>query len=406
MHYNHHTLSNGLRIIHQPSLSKVAYCGFAINAGTRDELEDEHGMAHFVEHMIFKGTEKRSALRIMNYIEKVGAEINAYTTKEETVVYSAFLKEDFNRAADLLADIVFHSVFPQREIDKEVNVVLDEIMSYEDNPSELIFDDFEDMIFSGHSLGRNILGNPETLKTFNTEKILSFTKRYYHPSNMVFFVQGDINFNRIIDYVEKLTKGMSSSSVVIHRTPPPAYMTQNITMSKDTHQVHVIMGNRSYAASDEKRTALYLLNNILGGPSMNSRLNMALREKRGLVYNVESNLTSYTDTGVFGIYFATHPRYLDKCISYITNELIWVSSSEIAPHILDSAKRQIIGQIGVASDNNENNALNMAKTFLHYNNCETPETIFERIRSVNPYDIKMVASEVVNYELLSSLTYK
>ena len=303
MSYNTFTLSNGLRIIHAPNLSKVAYCGFAVDAGTRDEYEQEQGMAHFVEHLIFKGTEKRHAWHILNRMENVGGDLNAYTNKEETVIYSAFLAEHFPRAVELLADIVFHSTFPQHEIDKEVEVIIDEIQSYEDSPSELIFDDFEELIFPNHPLGRNILGKPELLRQFTSRNALEFTARFYKTTNMVFFVQGNIDFKKVIRTVEKAVSDISLSETNRQRIAPFTYIPQTLTINKDTHQAHVMIGSRGYHAYDEKRTGLYLLNNILGGPGMNSRLNLALRERRGLVYNVEANLTSYTDTGVFCIYF-------------------------------------------------------------------------------------------------------
>lgn len=301
MQSNEYTLPNGLRIIHEPTLSKVAYCGFAIDAGTRDEAENEQGMAHFVEHLIFKGTEKRKAWHILNRMENVGGDLNAYTNKEETVVYSAFLTEHLERALELLGDIVFHSTFPQHEIEKETEVIIDEIQSYEDTPSELIFDDFEDMIFRNHPLGRNILGKPELLRSFHTEDVLSFTRRYYQPGNMVFFVQGQYDFKKIIRLAEKYLSDIPAMEVNNHRVPPPLYVPEHLTIAKDTHQAHVMIGSRGYNAYDDKRTALYLLNNVLGGPGMNSKLNVSLRERRGLVYNVESNLTSYTDTGAFCI---------------------------------------------------------------------------------------------------------
>lgn len=321
MSYNTFTLSNGLRIIHAPNLSKVAYCGFAVDAGTRDEYEQEQGMAHFVEHLIFKGTEKRHAWHILNRMENVGGDLNAYTNKEETVIYSAFLAEHFPRAVELLADIVFHSTFPQHEIDKEVEVIIDEIQSYEDSPSELIFDDFEELIFPNHPLGRNILGKPELLRQFTSRNALEFTARFYKTTNMVFFVQGNIDFKKVIRTVEKAVSDISLSETNRQRIAPFTYIPQTLTINKDTHQAHVMIGSRGYHAYDEKRTGLYLLNNILGGPGMNSRLNLALRERRGLVYNVEANLTSYTDTGVFCIYFGTDTEDVGHCIRLVHKEL-------------------------------------------------------------------------------------
>ncbi len=406
MHYNEYTLPNGLRIIHEPTLSKVAYCGFAIDAGTRDEAENEQGMAHFVEHLIFKGTEKRKAWHILNRMENVGGDLNAYTNKEETVVYATFLKEHLERALELLGDIVFHSTFPQHEIEKETEVIIDEIQSYEDTPSELIFDDFEDMIFRNHPLGRNILGKPELLRSFRTEDVLSFTRRFYQPGNMVFFVQGQYDFKKIIRLVEKYLSDIPDVRVENRRTPPPLYVPEHLTVPRDTHQAHVMIGSRGYNAYDDKRTALYLLNNVLGGPGMNSKLNVSLRERRGLVYNVESNLTSYTDTGAFCIYFGTDVDDMDTCLKLTYKELKRMRDVKMTSSQLAAAKKQLIGQIGVASDNFENNALGMAKTYLHYHKYESSELVFKRIEELTAEQLLEVANEMFAEEYLSTLIYK
>lgn len=405
MNYHTHTLSNGLRIIHAPNQSAVAYCGFAIDAGTRDEAENEQGMAHFVEHLLFKGTQKRHAWHILNRMEHVGGDLNAYTNKEETVVYSAFLAEHFPRAVELLADIVFHSTFPQTEIDKEVEVIIDEIQSYEDSPCELIFDDFEELIFPRHPLGRNILGKPDLLHQFKSEDALRFTNRYYQPNNMIFFVQGNVEFKRVVRLVEKATADLSSNASTFERKRPEVYIPQTLTLHRDTHQAHVMIGSRGYDAHNEKRTALYLLNNILGGPGMNSRLNVSLRERSGLVYNVEANLTSYTDTGVFCIYFGTEHKDVDRCIRLVKKELKKLCDKPLSPIQLAAAKKQIIGQIGVARDHAENTALGMAKTFLHYHKMDNPQDIFQRIEALTAKELWEVSNEMFAEENLSSLIY-
>ena len=405
MNYHTHTLSNGLRIIHAPNQSAVAYCGFAIDAGTRDEAENEQGLAHFVEHLLFKGTQKRHAWHILNRMEHVGGDLNAYTNKEETVVYSAFLAEHFPRAVELLADIVFHSTFPQTEIDKEVEVIIDEIQSYEDSPCELIFDDFEELIFPHHPLGRNILGKPDLLHQFKSEDALRFTNRYYQPNNMIFFVQGNVEFKRVVRLVEKATADLSSNASTFERKRPEVYIPQTLTLHRDTHQAHVMIGSRGYDAHNEKRTALYLLNNILGGPGMNSRLNVSLRERSGLVYNVEANLTSYTDTGVFCIYFGTEHKDVERCIRLVKKELKKLCDKPLSPIQLAAAKKQIIGQIGVARDHAENTALGMAKTFLHYHKMDDPQDIFQRIEALTAKELWEVSNEMFAEENLSSLIY-
>ena len=405
MTYNTCTLSNGLRIVHAPNTSAVAYCGFAIDAGTRDEAEDEQGMAHFVEHLIFKGTKKRYAWHILNRMEHVGGDLNAFTNKEETVVYSAFLAEHFPRAVELLADIVFHSTYPQHEIEKEVEVIIDEIQSYEDSPSELIFDDFEELIFPHHPLGRNILGKPEQLRGFRSEDALKFTSRYYRPDNMVFFVQGNIDFKRVVRLVEKATDDIPALTTERNRMKPHPYVPQSLTLHRDTHQAHVMIGSRGYDAHSEKRTALYLLNNILGGPGMNSRLNVSLREHSGLVYNVEANLTSYTDTGVFCIYFGADQHDVNRCIRLVHKELKHLRDKPLSVTQLAAAKKQIIGQIGVARDNAESTALDLGKTFLHYGKVEAPQEIFRRIEALTAHDLWEVSNEMFAEEYLSTLIY-
>lgn len=402
-----HTLSNGLRIIYRPLPTDVAYCGYAVNAGTRDEADNEQGMAHFVEHMIFKGTQKRKAWHILNRMEAVGGDLNAYTNKEEMVVYTAFLSSDWQRATELLTDIVFHSTFPQREIDKEIEVIIDEIQSYEDNPSELIFDDFEDMVFRGSPLGRNILGQPDQLRTFTTADALAFTKRLYRPDNMVFFAQGKLDFNRLIHTLERLTADIEAlPSGKPLRLPPPAYVPEKLVVEKDTHQAHVMIGARGFNAYDDRRTALYLLNNILGGPGMNSRLNVALREKRGLVYNVESNLTSYTDTGLFCIYFGTDTHDVERCMRLTKTELRKLCEKPLTATQLQAVKKQLVGQICVASDNFENNALGMAKIFLHYNKYENRANVCKCIEAVTANEIFNVANEMFDEAYLSTLIYR
>lgn len=401
------TLSNGLRVIFRPEVSNVAYCGFAIDAGTRDEADREQGMAHFVEHLIFKGTQKRKAWHILNRLEAVGGDLNAYTNKEETVVYAACLKDDLPRALELLVDIVFHSTFPQREIDREVEVIIDEIQSYEDSPGELIFDDFEDLIFRGHPLGHNILGRPELLKQFRTTDALAFIQRFYQPSNMVFFIQGSTDFKKLLRELEHLMADIPSAiHVETHRTPPPLYVPERLVVSKDTHQAHIMLGGRAYNAYDEKRTALYLLNNVLGGPGMNSRLNVSLRERRGLVYNVESNLTSYTDTGAFSIYFGTDPEDVDTCLKLVYKELKRMRDVQMTSSQLTAAKKQLIGQIGVASDSFENNALSMGKTFLHYRKREDVDEVRRRIEALTATELIEVANEMLAEEHLTTLIYK
>ena len=306
----------------------------------------------------------------------------------------------------LLADIVFHSTFPQHEIDKEVEVIIDEIQSYEDSPSELIFDDFEELIFPNHPLGRNILGKPDLLRQFKTSNALDFTSRYYRPDNMVFFVQGNIDFKRVVRLVEKAVGDITISASEQKRDIPHPYVPQSKKIRRDTHQAHVMIGSRGYDAHSDKRTALYLLNNILGGPGMNSRLNVSLREKSGLVYNVEANLTSYTDTGVFCIYFGADSKDVNRCIRLVHKELKRLREKPLSTLQLASAKKQIIGQISVARDNSESTALDLGKTFLHYGKHEGPNEVFRRIEALTAHDLWDVSNEMFAEDYLSTLIYE
>ena len=403
--YFTHSLSNGLRIILQQTSSQVAYCGYAVNAGTRDEDADTPGMAHFIEHMLFKGTTRRKAWHILNRMEHVGGDLNAFTNKEETVVYCSFMKQDFSRAAELLTDLVFHSVFPEHEMEKECEVIIDEIKMYEDTPAELIFDDFEDLIFAGHPLGRNILGNAEHLRSYGKADADAFFHRYYKPDNMIFFVMGNYTIEQVIREVEKRTSDIATVPVVLHRQQPPFTPVKRLDVSKRSHQAHVMMGGRAYDGQSTKRVALNLINNMLGGPGMNSRLNIALREHRGLVYEIESNYTPYTDIGTFSIYFGCDHDDAERCIELVFKELKQFREQRLSDSQMRAAKKQLIGQIGVSSDNNENNALGMAKTFLHYNRFITSEEAFHNIELLTSNLLQDVAQEILMESNLSILHY-
>ena len=322
MEYNTFTLDNGLRVIHLPSDSNVVYCGFQIAAGTRNEKAGEEGLAHFCEHMTFKGTQRRNAMRVLNELERVGGDINAFTNKEDTVFYAAVLREHLPKAVDLLTDIVFHSTYPQHEIDKEVEVICDEIESYNDSPAELIYDEFENLLFKGHPLGHNILGTSEQVRRFTTEDALRFTRRHYRPDNAIFFIYGAPT-----PYISRREWGLNTLKSI--ENGDDSQVTKGnerlspwegngggstVCLSLGTHQAHVMIGNLAYAATDNRRWPLYLLNNIIGGPAMNTRLNIALRERRGLVYTVESSMVAYGDTGMWCTYFGCDPADVNKCL--------------------------------------------------------------------------------------------
>ncbi|HML66438.1 MAG TPA: pitrilysin family protein [Dysgonomonas sp.] len=405
INYLTHTLSNGLRIVHKPIESNVSYCGFIVNAGTRDEAPDQYGMAHFVEHMLFKGTDKRRAYHIINRMENVGGELNAFTNKEETVVYSVFLEQHFSRAIELLSDITFHSNFPQSEIEKEVEVIIDEIHSYEDSPSELIFDEFENLVFDQSQIGHNILGSAELLQNFDGQMAKAFVNKFYNPSNMVFFSLGRTDFKKIVYYAEKYLSAIPDIKSDIQRIKPVDISSVNKREDKETSQAHVLIGGRSYSLCDPNRRVLNLLNNLLGGPGMNSRLNISLREKRGYVYNVDSSITSYTDTGITSIYFGCDKKNVDKCISLVHKELNRLRKEKLTSGQLSTAKKQLIGQIGVMGDNHENLALALGKNFLHHNHFNTLAETAQKIEAVTAEQILAVSNEIFDERSLFTLIY-
>lgn len=403
--YQSYTLKNGLRIVHLPLDSHVSYCGFIVNAGTRDEQAYEFGMAHFVEHMLFKGTGKRRSHHIINRMEAVGGEINAYTNKEETVIYSICLEEYFERAFELLTDLTFHSTFPQQEIEKEIDVILDEINSYEDSPSDLIYDEFENQIFKNSQLGHNILGEPDLLPKFNSEMAQQFTRKHYHPENMVFFSTGKTDFRKIIRLSEKYLSDLTSNSDNSERKAPSTTTSEKLLLEKDTSQSHVLIGGQCYNMHNPKRNTLHLLNNILGGPGMNSRLNISLREKRGYVYNVESSTTLYSDTGLFAIYFGCDKRNTEKCLKLIQKELDLLKNTSLTTSQLSAAKKQLSGQVAVSSDNHENLALALGKSFLNYNHFNSIEETIKKIDQITSSEILEAANEIFSDQNLSSLSY-
>ena len=452
MKYNTYTLDNGLRIIHLPSDSKVVYCGYQINAGTRNEEPGEEGLAHFCEHVTFKGTERRKAWHILNCLESVGGDLNAYTNKEGTVYYSAILKEHIARAVDLLTDIVFHSVYPQAEIDKEVEVICDEIESYNDSPAELIYDEFENIIFKGSPLGHNILGTAEQVRSFKTEDALRFTRKLYRPDNAIFFAYGDIDFKKLVKLIRKaladddsgklaenaansvgklaeeklpqisqitqisgdensITTEKSVSSV--KSVGPENYPSvgkeiagQTIVMQKNTHQAHVMIGTRAYDVNDSRRMPLYLLNNMLGGPGMNAKLNLALSEHNGLVYTVESTMVAYGDTGIWSIYFGCDEHDVKRCLRLVRKELDKFMQKPLSEAQLKAAKKQIKGQVGVACDNRENFALDFGKSFLHYGWEKNVDRLYEQVDEITAEQIQAVAQELFDKDRLTTLIFR
>ncbi len=406
MVFETHTLSNGIRLIHHSVNANVAHCGIILNTGSRDEKEEEWGIAHYIEHVVFKGTTKRKAYHILSRMEDVGGELNAYTTKEETCIYTTFLDKDYTRAIELISDITFNSIFPEKELEKEKEVILDEINSYKDSPSELIFDDFEELIFKGDPIGRNILGTPKHVKAFKRDDILNFIKNNYHTDQMVISSVGNIKFSRLVKIVEKYFGEIPESIRTTKRNKPNSYEARTQTMIKKTYQRHCVMGNIAYDLDDERRIPLSLLTNILGGPGMNSRLNLTLRERHGLAYNIEANYTPYADTGVFSIYFGTDKGNLDKCLSLINKEMDLLCTKKLGPGQLTRAKNQMIGQIAISTENNENLMLSIGKSFLLYNRIDSLEELYQKVESITAEELLEVANEILNKDLLTTLMYK
>jgi predicted Zn-dependent peptidase len=404
--YEIHTLSNGIRIVHRRVTGKVAHCGLLINTGSRDEGEDEWGMAHFIEHVIFKGTTKRKSFHVLSRLENVGGDLNAYTTKEETCVHATFLNQYYDRSLELISDIVFNSIFPFKELEKEKEVVIDEINSYQDSPSELIFDDFEDQMFNGYPIGRNILGSPELVKSFNKEKIIKFMDKAYNTDEMVISSVGNISFAKLVRIVEKYFAHIPANPRSFTRIIPVDYAVSNNVVERNTYQSHCIMGNLAYSATDEKRITLGMLTNILGGPGLNSRLNLNLREKHGLAYNVEANYSPYADKGIFNIYFGCDHEDLNKCFSICNKEMKKLKDKKLGILQFRTAQQQLLGQMAISSENNENQMLSIGKSIILYDRVDTLESIYKKIAHVSANDLLEVANEIFEPSTMSTLIYK
>ena len=424
--YQSVTLANGLRIVHRLTETPVMYCGFMVDCGTRDEVGlEDYGMAHFVEHVLFKGTATRDSWHINNRMESVGGELNAFTTKEETTFYAIGLNKDFARACNLLCDLICNPTVPQHELEMEREVVIDEIMSYRDTPSDLIFDEFENRLFTSSTdphpswcaLGHNILGNEDTVRTFDHEKSLHFIDENYTPDRMVFFHQGTTPFDKVVKTIEKnfrctrmpkqsWKRAEDDNRVNRYRTSLHSGNSAEqrpIVIHQDTHQSHVLLGTPSYPIGHEYAAALALLCNILGGPGMNSRLGLELREHRGLVYTVESNITNYTDAGYLGIYFGCDHHDVSRCLRLCHRQLERFQDELLSPRQISNAQKQLGGQLGVAMANMENNAIALAKNLLRLGRVETLEQTCERINNVTPELIQTVAREVFDKSLLKTV---
>ncbi|NBC84130.1 MAG: insulinase family protein [Bacteroidetes bacterium] len=406
MEYFTHTLKNGMRLIHRQVKSPIAHCGLMINTGSRDEEDSEHGYAHFIEHVLFKGTKRRRAYHILSRLDDVGGDLNAYTTKEETCVHASFFKQDYARAFDLIGDIVFNSTFPQKEIDKEKEVIIDEINSYKDSPSEWIYDEFEALVFKGNPIARPVLGNKKSIQRVQQRDLQQFIANNYATNDMVMASVGDLPFKRVVAYFEKYFEAYPIIEKSTTRKQSNGYQPEIIQKNKKTHQLHCIIGNVSYSLKNDQRYAMYLLNNLIAGPTLNSRVNMALREKHGLAYNVESFFMPYTDTGIFGLYFGADKSDLPKCLKIIEKEFTKLRDTKLGILQLQRAKLQILGQLAISAENNELSMLSMAKNMLIYNDCPGFEETSKFIRNINEQEVLEVANEMLAPDKLSQLIYQ
>jgi len=383
----------------------VSHCGLILKFGSRDEKKGEHGIAHLIEHCLFKGTEKRKAYHILSRLDAVGGELNAYTTKEELCVYASFINQYYERAIELICDIAFHSTFLDKEIDKEKEVITDEIHSYADNPSETLFEDFETILYPDHALGRTILGTEKSVKKFSRKDIQRFLKRMMDTSQIVFSSVGNIpndKFEKLIQkYFASIPK-MSSKEKVI---PVSKLKKENVELKKDLVQAHCIMGLPSYPLKDERRKVLVLLANILGGSGMNNRLNLNIREKFGYTYSIESNYQSFIDTGNFNIYFSSETKHFDKITKLIQKELNILKNKNIGATQLSLAKKQLKGHIAIGHDSNASLMLSIGKSMLYFDEVESIEEVYNKIDNISADTLLEVANEMLDFDKFSSLSF-
>ena len=387
-------LPNGIKGIHRRVRSSITHCALVINAGTRDELRSEYGLAHFAEHAFFKGTEHRKAYQVNCRLENLGGELNAYTTKEDTTIHATTLRTDFRKAVELIADIAFHSTFPERELAKEREVIIDEINTYKDSPSDMLFDTFEDMLFEGSELGHNILGTKLSLAKHNGDAIRRFIARTHTTDQMVFSSVGNLSVEAVERVASEYLGGYTPTTRTFQRQSPSVTPPFDKSVAKHTHQTHCIVGGRAYDIHDDKRLPLSLLINILGGPSANSRLNIALREKNGLSYNNEAIYTPYSDCGYVAIYFSCDHHNTDLCRDIIAKELHSLRTTTLSPRQLSMTKRQFLAQMAISMENNEGYMLGAGKSLLVHDEIDTLQEVYRKVSAVTAEQIREVAEEI------------
>ncbi len=406
MEFHTFTLPNGLRVIFKRTDRPVSHCGIVINAGSRDEEKGQEGLAHYIEHCIFKGTAKRKTYHILSRLDNVGGELNAYTGKEDTWIYGSFLNEYLDRSLELISDIILNSTFPEKEIEKEKDVIIDEIGSYKDSPGEQIFDDFEELIFKNHQLGAPVLGTESSVNKLTRQHILDFIKKHYCSENMVLSIVGNYTVAKVKKLAEKYYSEVRNCNAEEYkRTQFKLYKPKHVVEELDTHQIHYVCGGIGYSSADAKRTTLHLMNNYLGGPAMNSLLNLEVREKHGIAYNIESSYQPYSDTGVFEIYLGTDKKMFEKSKRLVGKQLRKLREVKLGINQLHSAKKQVLGQIALAQESGVGTMMGLGTSYLFYNRVDTLAEVFERINKVTAEDVLEVANEILDEAQFSSVTY-
>jgi predicted Zn-dependent peptidase len=406
MDYQVYTLPNGIRLLHKHAVSPIAHCCFIVNAGARDEAPGKDGLAHFIEHLLFKATERRNTEQILNRLELVGADLNAYTTKEYTCIHASFLKQHLERAIDLTEDIVFHSTFPEEELVKEKSVILDEIASYLDQPDEAIQDDFEDILFKDHQLGRNILGTTDSVNALAKADIDHFITQNYNTHQMVFAVLGEYDFKKLVKLADKYFGSVKENTTAKNRTLPAVNLAETVRFAKPISQTHGVIGGQAYSSLNQKKNGLLLLNNILGGMGMSSRLNLQIREKYGIAYTIESNYSAFSDTGIFSIYFGTDTEKAERAIKLIHKELKKLREQKLGTLQLHQAKQKFVGQIALGEENRIGLIIAMAKSLLDFGYVDSIEEIFSKINAVTSDEMLATANEIFDSSRLTTLLFE
>ena len=404
--YELYTLSNGIRLVHkQVTTTRIVHCGFVLDIGSRDELPDNQGIAHFWEHMAFKGTKKRKAFHIINRLEAVGGELNAYTTKEKIAFYASVLEDHFEKAFDLLTDITFDSVFPENQIEKERNVILEEMAMYYDAPDDAIQDEFDEVVFTGHPLGRNILGTEDSVRSFHRNDFKEFIRKNINTGRIVFASVGNVSFKKVKRLADKYLQDVPELSAQKSRLPFAGYAPKQVEIRRNLTQAHCAIGRDAYPLDHDKRLSFFMLVNLLGGPGMNSRLNLALREKHGFVYAIDAHYMPFIDTGLFGIFFGTEPNQLERSIRLVHKELRKLMDTPLGTLQLHHAKEQLLGQLAMAEENNAGLMLGMGKSLLDLERIDNLEQIAQKIKRITSVELKQVANEMFDPNVLSRLTF-